>query len=75
MEEERANLVGSRPHQRRFQRTNQHDGYRQRGRKTCVGYLELLIPKLQKGSYFPQFLKRRCLVEETLLKVIREAWI
>ncbi len=75
MEEEVATLIGARPHQRRSQRSNQRNGYRKRGWKTCVGYLELLIPKLRKGSYFPQFLKRRCLVEETLLGVVREAWV
>ena len=75
MEEEVATLIGARPHQRRSQRSNQRNGYRKRGWKTCVGYLELLIPKLRKGSCFPQFLKRRCLVEETLLGVVREAWV
>ena len=75
MEEEVATLIGARPHQRRSQRSNQRNGYRKRGWKTCVGYLELLIPKLRKGSYFPQFLTRRRLVEETLLGVVREAWV
>ncbi len=75
MEEEVATLIGARPHQRRSQRSNQRNGYRKRGWQTCVGYLELLIPKLRKGSYFPQFLTRRRLVEETLLGVVREAWV
>ncbi len=75
MEEEVATLIGARPHQRRSQRSNQRNGYRKRGWKTCVGCLELLIPKPRKGSYFPQFLTRRCLVEETLLGVVREAWV
>ena len=75
MEVEVSAFIGARPHQRRSQRSNQRNGYRKRGWKTCVGYLELLIPKLRKGSYFPQFLKRRCLVEETLLGVVREAWV
>ncbi len=75
MEEEVAALIGARPHQRRSQRSTQRNGYRKRGWKTGVGYLELLIPKLRKGSCFPQFLTRRCLVEETLLGVVREAWV
>ena len=75
MEEEVDTLIGARPQQRRSQRFNQRNGYRKRGWKTCVGYLELLIPKLRKGSCFPQFLKRRCLVEETLLGFVREAWV
>ena len=75
MEEEVATLIGARPQRSRSQRSNQHNSYRKRGWKTCVGYLELLIPKLRKGSCFPQFLTRSCLVEETLLGVVREAWV
>ena len=42
--------------ERRLDRTNQRNGYRERPWDTRAGRIELKIPKLRKGSYFPAFL-------------------
>ena len=68
-------LIGTQSQQRRSQRSNRRNSCLKRGWKTCIGYLELLIPKFRNGSCFPRFLTRRRLNEETLLGVIREAWV
>jgi putative transposase len=51
----------------------QRNGYRDRVWQTRVGTLELRLPKLRKGSYFPGFLEPRRLAEKTLTAVIRRA--
>ena len=52
-------------------RTAQRNGYRERGWETRAGRLELAIPKLRKGSYFPSFLEPRRTAEKVLVAVIR----
>jgi hypothetical protein len=37
--------------------------------------MELAIPKLRKGSYFPSILERRNMMEEALLTVVQEAYV
>lgn len=49
--------------------------YRDRSLDTRVGTLNLKIPKLRAGSYFPGFLEPRKMVEKALVAVIQEAWI
>lgn len=68
-------LVGAQPHERSDERTNQRNGYRERRFDTRVGTLDLAIPKLRKGTYFPSFLEPRCRSEEALLNVIQEAYV
>jgi putative transposase len=56
-------------------RQNHRNGYRLRKLKTRIGDLELSIPKLRKGSYFPEWLlERRKPAEQALLSVIMEAY-
>src|SRR3954447_20746011 len=54
---------------------NQRNGYRERGWETRVGRIELAIPKLRKGSYFPAFLEPRRTAEKALTAVIQEAYV
>jgi putative transposase len=53
----------------------QRNGYRERAWATRVGRIDLAIPKLRKGSYFPSFLEPRRTAEKALTAVIQEAYI
>ncbi|HEX7508928.1 MAG TPA: IS256 family transposase [Polyangia bacterium] len=75
MELETEGLCGAGPGERSPQRVNQRNGYRERDWQTRAGTVELRIPKLRKGSYFPAFLEPRRLAEKALTAVVQEAYI
>ena len=62
-------------HERAEQRTTWRNGYRDRSLVTRLGTLNLKVPKLRQGSYFPGFLEARKTSEQALVAVIQEAWI
>ena len=68
-------LTGAARHERSPDRLNYRNGYRERMLETRLGSLNLRIPKLRQGSYFPGFLEPRRTVEKALVSVIQEAWI
>jgi putative transposase len=61
--------------ERNPERINSRNGYRERLWQTRAGAVDLKIPKLRKGSYFPGFLEPRRAGEKALAAVIQEAYI
>ncbi len=68
-------LIGAGRHERSGERTIYRNGDRDRTLDTRLGSLQLRIPKLRQGSYFPLFLDPRKTSEKALVAVIQEAWI
>lgn len=75
MEADVDGLIGASRHERSAERISYRNGYRDRSLDTRVGSLQLRIPKLRQGSYFPSFLEPRKTSERALVAVIQEAWI
>jgi len=75
MELEVESLTGAAHGERSPDRINSRNGYRDRDWETRAGTVELRIPKLRKGSYFPAFLEPRRMAEKALAAVIQEAYV
>jgi len=73
MEMEVGGLTGAAYGEKSSERLAQRNGYRERAWETRAGTVELRIPKLRKGSYFPGFLEPRRLAEKALTAVVQEA--
>jgi putative transposase len=68
-------LTGAAHGERSPARITHRNGYRQRTWETRAGTVDLEIPKLRKGSYFPAFLEPRRASEKALTAVIQEAYV
>jgi putative transposase len=76
MEAEVSELVGAgRGERAPEERLTHRNGYRLRPWQTRAGELELAIPKLRRGSYFPSFLEPRRRSEQALVSVVQEAYV
>jgi transposase-like protein len=75
MEADVEGLIGAGRFERSAERATWRNGYRERSLDTRLGTLNLKIPKLRTGAYFPGFLEPRRTVEKALVSVIQEAWI
>ena len=75
MEADVDGLIGAGRYERGDTRQTWRNGYRDRSLDTRLGTLNLKIPKMRTGAYFPGFLEPRKMVEKALVAVIQEAWI
>ena len=75
METDVEGVIGAGRHERAEGRVTYRNGYRDRPLDTRLGTLNLRVPKLRQGSYFPGFLEPRRTSEKALVAVIQEAWI
>jgi len=72
---EAENMIGAGKYERTDDRTTQRNGTRSRTLTTTAGDLELRIPKLRRGSFFPSLLERRRRVDKALFAVVMEAYL
>jgi transposase-like protein len=75
MEAEVSGQIGAELGEVSAERVTQRNGYRSRGWDTRAGEIELRVPKLRSGSYFPSFLQPRRRAEQALVAVVQEAYV
>jgi len=75
MDAEVTQLTGAGLHERSENRLTYRNGYREREWDTRVGTVDLHIPKLRQGAYFPSLLEPRRRHERALLSVVQEAYV
>ena len=75
IEAELTETIGAALHERTESRINLRNGHRTRILSTTAGDLELRIPKLRTGSFFPSLLERRRRVDQALFAVVMEAYL
>jgi len=75
MESEISELIGAQHGERTEDRATHRNGYRSRRWDTRAGEIELQIPKIRQGSYFPSFLQPRKRSEQALVSVVQQAYV
>jgi len=75
MEMEVEEHVGAARHERSVERVGRRNGYRQRNWDTRVGSVELSVPRVREGGYFPSLLEPRRRAERALSAVVQEAYV
>ncbi len=75
IETEATEHIGADRHERCGARVTDRDGHRVRLVATQAGDVELCIPKLRKGSFFPSILEPRRRIDQALYSVVMEAYV
>jgi putative transposase len=75
IEAEATAVIGAAPHERTDGRVTQRNGHRPKLVSTAAGDVELAIPKLRRGSFFPSLLERRRRIDRALYAVVMEAYV
>src|SRR5438046_9756575 len=75
MELELTEHVGAERHERTTERSAYRNGYRERPWDTRVGTIELQVPRVRDGSFFPSLLEPRRRSEKALVAVVQEAYV
>ena len=75
IEAEATEKIGADPWERNGERTTHRNGHRPRVLSTKAGDLQLGIPKLRKGSFFPELLEPRRRIDQALYAVVMEAYV
>jgi transposase-like protein len=75
MELEVGEQLGAERHERTPERTGYRNGYRERAWDTRVGTIELQVPRVRDGSFFPSLLEPRRRAERALVSVVQEAYV
>lgn len=75
IELEATERIGAERYERTSERSTYRNGYRDRPWETRVGKLDLKIPKVREGTFFPSFLEPRKMAEKAILSVVQEAYI
>lgn len=75
MEAEVAQHVGAGRYERSAERTSERNGHRERRWDTWVGSIQLRVPRVRDGSYFPALLEPRRRAERALVAVVQEAYV
>lgn len=75
MELEVTQQIGAERHERTSERRGQRNGYRERQWDTRVGSIQLQVPRVRDGSYYPSLLEPRRRAERALVAVVQEAYV
>jgi len=75
IEAEATDVIGAAPHEHTDKRSNWRNGHRDRLLTTQAGDLDLKIPKVRTGSFFPSLLERRRRIDRALFAVVMEAYV
>src|SRR6188472_1364836 len=75
IEAEASERIGAAPYERTVERVTDRNGHRARLLSTKAGDVELRIPKLRKGSFFPVILEPRRRIDQALYAVVMEAYV
>src|SRR5665213_870077 len=75
IETELSALIGAGRYERSDDRSNERNGHRSRVLTTKAGDMDLAIPKLRRGSFFPSILEPRRRIDQPLYAVVMEAYV